>query len=86
MVNRVVFLVIVVRSFNSEFLQAGPLWLVQTARRLAALLDLTAAIDDQGDLLAVLHRLYDRSFGGGFAFSDLRIASRLQLGDELLLR
>jgi hypothetical protein len=36
----------VVRSFNSEFLQARPLWLLQTARRLAALLDLTAAIDD----------------------------------------
>src|SRR4051812_14149576 len=76
MVDRAVFLIMVVRSFNSEFLQARPLWLLQTARRLAALLDLTAAIDDQGDLLAVLHRLYDRSFGGGFSFSDLRIADR----------
>jgi hypothetical protein len=85
MVDRVVFLVMVVRSFNSEFWKHGRCGPLRTARRLASLLDLTAAIDDQGDLLAVLHRLYDRTFGGGFAFSDLRIAGRLQLGDQLLL-
>src|SRR5437879_3922961 len=86
MVGRAVLLIMVVCSFNSGFWKARPLRPLQTARRLAALLDLTAAIDDQGDLLAVLHCLYDRTLGGGFAFSDLRIASRLQLGDEFLLR
>jgi hypothetical protein len=69
MMDRFVFLVMFVRSFNSEFWKRG--WRPLQTRRLAALLDLTAAIDDQGDLLAVLYCLYDRTLSGGFAFSDL---------------
>ena len=38
---------------------------------LAPLLDLAAAVDDEGHFLAVFHRLDGRTFGGRFDFSDL---------------
>ena len=38
---------------------------------LSPLLDLAAAVDDEGYVLAVFHRLDGRTFGGGFDVSDL---------------
>src|ERR1700730_17724689 len=52
---------------------------------LAPLLDLAAAVDDEGHFLAVFHRLDGRTFGGGFDVSDLRITSGFKLGYKLLL-
>src|SRR5437879_1320229 len=42
--------------------------------RLLSLFDLAAAIDDEGNLLAVLGRLNGCAFSGGFDIPDLRIA------------
>ena len=52
---------------------------------LAPFLDLAAAVDDEGHILAVFHRLDGRTFGGGFDVSDLRITRGFQLGYQLLL-
>ena len=47
-------------------------WLPQRENQsLAPLLDLAAAVDDDGHILAVFHRLNGRAFGGGLDFSDL---------------
>jgi hypothetical protein len=54
-------------------------------RLLAPLLDLAAAIDDEGHVLTVFRRLDGSAFGGGFDVADCRITSRLQLGHKLLL-
>jgi hypothetical protein len=54
-------------------------------RSLLPLLDLAAAIDDEGHFLAVFHRLDGRTFGGGFDFSNLRITRGFKLGYKLLL-
>src|SRR6478736_4232794 len=51
-----------------------------------SLFDLTAAVDDQRHSLAVLHRLGGDAFGGRLDVADLRVAGRLDPGDEFLLR
>src|ERR1700730_3586337 len=52
---------------------------------LAPLLDLTAAVDDEGYFFAVFRRLNGDAFGGGFDVSDLRISGGFKLGYKLLL-
>jgi hypothetical protein len=50
------------------------------------LFDLTAAVDDEADFLAVLDRLDGYPFGGRLDVADLLVACSLELRDELLLR
>ncbi len=52
---------------------------------LVPLLDLAAAVDDEGHFLAVFHRPDGHTFGGGFDYSDLRITRGFKLGYKLLL-
>jgi hypothetical protein len=56
------------------------------SRPLFLLFDLTAAVDDEPHILAVLHRFGGRALGGRLEVADLRLAGCLDPGDEFLLR
>ncbi len=51
---------------------------------LASLLELAAAVEGEGHLLAVFRRLDGRTFSGGFDVPDLRITRSFELGYKLL--
>jgi hypothetical protein len=61
-------------------------WHCRDPQLAISLLDLTAAIDDKINFLAVFHGLDGYAFGRRLAFSDLGIAGGLKLGDKFLLR
>jgi len=77
----------IVLGSHGEFAQASVVLTTGTPENqtLLPFLDLAAAVDNEGDVLAVFRRLDGGTFGRGFDVPDLRIARRLKLGYKLLL-